>query len=856
MKMKRLFEWARKGLSRRKGPQLSFQEIFSIFQNILALNNHTLDLIAGANDKLSGDYVFDKRYIDTSCDEVLKNVMQLVLELDRMAPGRYPELMEAFERIQDEIQRILSGHLVSPTEELVLPYKDITRELAEAVGGKNCNLAEIGNILGMRVPPGFAVTTAAFELFMASGGLGERVDKCLQEWKKGELSLSSASSKISSLIMDSALPRELSREIQLASDALLEGRPRLPRLFAVRSSAIGEDGEFSFAGQYRSLLGVKPGDLPHAYKTVVASLYSERAMEYRRSMGVLDTEVAMAVGCQMIFPPRSSGVLYTYDPVNPRSETMVVSATWGLGEPVVSGRVEGDSFTLSRRRPFEIEAMHITRKDRKMVLDAAGGSLLSRVDPEDQTRPCLDNVELHQLVEAGLKLEKFFKKPQDVEFCVSEEGEIVVLQARPLALREKAAPRAEDLAKVLEDCPVLVKGEGVVAQEGVATGEIFLLTSDEDLDRVPPGSILVVKYASPRLAKAIKNTSGIIAEVGSPTGHLATIAREFRVPTLMNFSEALSLFHEGQEVTLDTEERTVYDGIVRELQLYQMAEEDIEETYEYRLLRRVLKKIEPLNLLDPTDKDFTPGACKTLHDITRFVHEKAVEALIDYSYYHPRDKSASAMRLKWDIPLDLVVIDIGGGVAQPGPGKEITPDAVTSYPMKALLEGMAHPGAWSNTPMSVDAGSFMSSLTRTFSAELMNPEHVGQNLAILSGEYVNLHLRLGYHFTLVDAYVVDNINDNYAYFRFFGGVTDIMRRTRRVRFLAEVLTSNDFRIELHDDLVVGRVKKIDREGMYRRLYLIGILIGFSRQLDVRMVSDRHIDMFMEQLSEMMEERHG
>jgi pyruvate,water dikinase len=165
--------------------------------------------------------------------------------------------------------------------------------------------------------------------------------------------------------------------------------------------------------------------------------------------------------------------------------------------------------------------------------------------------------------------------------------------------------------------------------------------------------------------------------------------------------------------------------------------------------------------------------------------------------------------------------------------------------MQAFLEGLAVPGAWSRDPASVDFGSFMSSLTRTFSSHLATPKYMGQNLAVISKEYANISLRLGYHFNMIDMYVNDNPNDNYAYFRFLGGVTDPTRRSRRARFIRDILARNDFRVDLRQDLVVGRIKKLSAKRMVEKILLLGKLVAFTRQLDVQMGSDERIVTFVE-----------
>lgn len=147
--------------------------------------------------------------------------------------------------------------------------------------------------------------------------------------------------------------------------------------------------------------------------------------------------------------------------------------------------------------------------------------------------------------------------------------------------------------------------------------------------------------------------------------------------------------------------------------------------------------------------------------------------------------------------------------------------------------------------MSVDFGSFMSSLTRTFSSSLATPKFIGQNLAVVSLNYANISLRLGYHFNMIDAYISENVNDNYVYFRFLGGVTDLSRRSRRAKLVGEILTMNDFRVDLRGDLVVARVKKLGIEEMKEKLRVIGVLVAFTRQLDVQMVNDNQINRFVE-----------
>ena len=199
-----------------------------------------------------------------------------------------------------------------------------------------------------------------------------------------------------------------------------------------------------------------------------------------------------------------------------------------------------------------------------------------------------------------------------------------------------------------------------------------------------------------------------------------------------------------------------------------------------------------------------------------------------------------------------MLIDVGGGIS--GEHEDgIRPEQISSVPMQELLRGMSSPGIWDMTPASVDFSSFMSSLTRTRSDQYTRPADVGRNLAIISPEYVNINFRLGYHFTVIDAYISDRLLDNHIYFRFSGGVTAENRRLRRTRLLAEILSHYDFLCERHDDMIVARLKRMDKASMLNRLYLLGLLVGFTRQLDVKMINDSKIQEYFEKIKTIMEE---
>jgi pyruvate,water dikinase len=826
---------------KKSASKVPFSVLFSVFQKILQYNNQVLELMAEMGTKLGGAYIFDQQYIRSTCHHIADLVYKLIYNLNTLAPKKYLKLYDALGAINSDIEEELAGRPVIPQTEYTMPYRLITDDFTEVVGAKNANLAEIKNLLGLKAPEGFAITTQAFKAFMEYNRLLEKMDALNAAWQKGDASKKQAAEEIRRLILEGTVPQPLQKEIYRSLDNLYQGVNPEEVLLALRSSATSEDTEHTFAGQYLSLLNEPRENILQAYKSILASLYSDSVMEYRRQKELMDYQDSMAVACQLIVDAKVSGVLYTLDPRAPDRDVMLINATWGLGAPVVSGKVRADLYTMDREEPYPLKSLDIVRKPEKLVPQKGGGTDIRTVHQELQTKTCLTDEQMKQIAEAGLKIERYFKKPQDIEWAIDHEDNLVILQARSLNIKDQVANLVCDISSVLDDFSIIFRDKGSIAQEGISTGKVFLVKTEEDLDRFPSDAVLVTAYTSPRLGKVIKKASAIITDVGSPTGHMATIAREFRVPTIVNTGVATQLLHPDQVITVDARENVVYEGAVKALCYYEFVDEIFETTYEYRLLQRVLKKIAPLNLLDPSEKNFTPSGCKTFHDITRYVHEKAVEELIGLEYDRTSDTARAGRKLKFDIPLDLILIDIGGGIRDSANISYIKPQEVISVPMKAFLDGLSVPGGWDREPMSVDFGSFMSSLTRTFSSSMATPKYIGQNLAVLSKEYVNINLRLGYHFNMIAAHITGNLNDNYAYFRFLGGVTDISRRSRRAKMLAEILTKSDFRVDIRGDLVIARIKKLDLEMMEKKMKILGLLVAFTRQLDVKMNHEQEID---------------
>jgi pyruvate,water dikinase len=828
-------------LGRKKyDEELSLQFLFQSFRELLDYNNQALDLMADMGEKLGGDYLFDKHYVETVVAQLEEVVYKVVYDLNLITPKKYLDLFEVFERAKLEIHGELDSRFTLPRGEYVYPLRELTKEMSDYVGEKMATLGELQNRLGLKVPEGFVISTYAFKQFIEHNKLEEWVAPLSEGKFKPEI-MEEKAKELKERILQAKMPPELKKAIRKA----LSKWKNSPLIgWAVRSSAVGEDSQISYAGQYTTVLNVPSSQIDAGYKQVVASLFSPQVIIYRNERGIRQQEMAMAVGCLPMITPKVSGVIYTADPNGLEGEEMILSASWGLGKLVVDGEGEVDQYKVSKADPYPILWQHIGKKTKQYARVEGKGISLVTVPPDKQEVPCLDGPLMREIIEGALRIEQYMKSFQDIEWSIDQEGQVIFLQARPLQFSGKLKMDKSRLITAAQKYAVLLKNQGVIASRGIGAGTVFQVQSEENSQHFPRGAVLVLKHTSPRMSKLVPLASAVVTDIGAVTGHMATICREFRVPTIVDTYSATQVLKSGMEVTVDAEENVIYRGIVKELLTAQLIEKiPYEETYEFKLLRRLLKKISTLNITDPQSNEFDPAHCKTFHDIIRFAHEMAVRKIAQG--IHPSQLSFihSLNKLKLPIPLNLTVLDIGGGIKKGISSNEINLEEVDCRPLSILLSALIAPGVWQSQPVDLDLKGFMASFTRSPSTEAFSTERLNINLAIVSREYINLNLGLGYHYNLIDGNMSEDRNSNYIYFRFFGGVTEANRRTRRVKLLAQILEKNDFAVESKGELITARIKKVERPLMEDKFRLIGRLIGFTRQLDVLLRNEKDIDFF-------------
>jgi pyruvate,water dikinase len=308
----------------------------------------------------------------------------------------------------------------------VLGFEEIDETQVAVVGGKGAHLGELSRIEGIRVPPGFCVTTDAFRRILAAArSIDDHLDR---------LSRLNPDDREAIRVLSAGI-RQILEEIAIPDDVTAAITPALARLgehaaYAVRSSATAEDlPTASFAGQQDTYLNVvgSAAVLEHISRCW-ASLFTERAVTYRLRNGFDHGTVRMAVVVQQMVSPHAAGILFTADPVTSNRKVSSVEAGFGLGEALVSGMVNADTYTV---RDGEVVAKAVGKKHIAIHALPAGGTEEQAIDPTQQEQPALRDAQVVELVQLGRRIEAHFGRPQDIEWCLVGDG-FQIVQSRPI----------------------------------------------------------------------------------------------------------------------------------------------------------------------------------------------------------------------------------------------------------------------------------------------------------------------------------------------------------------------------------------------------------------------------------------
>ncbi len=831
----------------------AFSTRYHNFKLLLTANNKALEIMSELEKALEGLQPFGMNFVKSRATAACVTVFRIIKHLDELAPGKYTELFDRFKHIEASIKEALTMNWIPQEGPLVVSLRHVDKSMADQVGNKMANIGEMKNRVSIPTPEGFVVTARAYNEFLLYNDLKDEIDRRIQSVGLDTIQdLYELSVAIQRLIINANLPKNL-------ETAIWDAYSELERLVhpgvkvSMRSSALGEDASgTSFAGQFRSELNVSKDNLIHAYKTIIASKYGLPSITYRLNRGIPDDAVAMCVGCMVMVDPVSAGVTYSRNPLDFRDQDVIVHAVWGLAKAVVDGTVDADMFAISRSDDLKVSKKVIGHKALEFRCFPEEGVCREEVTGPKASEPSITDSQAIELARIAIRLEEYYGIPQDIEWAIDQSGVIHILQCRPL--QQLDVQEGGSSVAQLAHLPNSILHGGVTASPGVAAGQVFVVRNDVDKLKFPQGAVLVARQSLPGWAPLLSSASAVVTELGGVAGHLANVAREFGVPALFGVSGALKTLKNGDIVTVDATGRRIYEGMVESLLPKRPTTKRLmANSPVFEILQKTARHIIPLNLIDPDSPEFHPRRCQTLHDITRYCHEKSVHEMFNFGKEH-HFSERSSKQLVCDVPMQWWIINLDDGFKEDVKGQFVTLDNIVSVPMLAIWEGVvAVP--WAGPPP-VDAGGFMSILMQATTNPALDPAlgspYAARNYFMLSKNFCSLTSRFGFHFSTVEALVGERPSENYISFSFKGGAADFARRVKRAMFVADILTEFDFRTGVKQDNAFARIEGFDMEFMKTRLKIIGYLIIHTRQLDMVMSNDNSVWQYK---SKMLEDIH-
>ncbi|MBC2710682.1 MAG: pyruvate, water dikinase [Desulfosarcina sp.] len=816
-------------------------------------NNQALEIMSEVEKAMEGTFPFGMKFIRSRTMGAYTRVYQIVKHMDALAPGKYKALSSRLESTRLSLESLVNPDRTTVTAgNYILHVSALDKSHADQAGMKMANIGEMANRLHLKVPDGFVVTASAFRHFLDHDDLKVEIQRRIQSAEEGgHHRLYTISADIRQLIQNAPLPHDLEAAITGACRELAARQQKDVQL-AVRSSALNEDREgTSFAGLYHSALNISKNHLIETYKQIVAAAYSPAVMAYRFNRGISDEETEMCVGVIQMVDAVCGGVLYSANPMNIRDRSVVINSAWGLPKAVVDGTTATDLFQVAKLPALSVTHREIAVKEKKYICDPEEG--VCRLDDtgSEMTTASLTDQQALDLAALAVKIEDYYGRPQDIEWAIDQSGEIILLQCRPLQVIADVPVRLPAPVNHDDLPPVLFQG-GITASPGVAAGPVYLVMKDVDALQFPTGAVLVTDRALARWAALLPRASAVISEKGSITGHLANVAREFKLPALFGAADVVAHLADQELVTVDADACRIYPGRIQDLMDRtdgQVPRALMKDTPIYKILSDAASLITPLNLLDPDSPSFKASNCQTLHDITRFCHEKSVHEMFRFGKAH-HFPERSSKQLRAQIPMQWWVLNLDDGFKADVVGDRFVDiDNVASIPMLALWAGItAFP--WEGPPP-VDGKGFVSVMFQATQNQALLPTvrttMANRNYFMLSKDYCSLQSRLGFHFCITEALVGDRTTENYVSFQFKGGAADFNRRLKRVRFVEEILDTQGFRTEITKDSLRARIEQYDTETMIQKLKILGYLTIHTRQLDMIMANPTMVDRYRGQI---------
>lgn len=473
----------------------------------------------------------------------------------------------------------------------ILWFSDIDKNSLPQVGGKGANLGEMVKAK-FPVPDGFVVTAQAYFRFIKENKLKKEIRSLLKPLDvNNSQKLQKAAKQVQKLILQAEMSQELHDSIVKAYEKI-----GTQELVAIRSSATAEDlPDASFAGQQATFLDVVGTKQVIKYvQAAWASLFGARAIFYRANQGFDHFKVGIAVPVQRMVQSDVAGVMFSLNPINNDSQTVVVEAVWGLGENIVSGAITPDHYEVTKDK-WEVSKAVKAKQTIEMVRKD-GETKNYKVPKSRQEKRKLTDKQAVALAKIAQKLQEHYDKPQDIEWAI-ENDEIFIVQTRPITTMDNISAQQVDEAqveKLLQDLKLILEGEP--AAPGIVSGKVKHIKTPKEIHKLEVGEIMVTSMTTPDFVPAMKKAGGLITDKGGQTSHAAIVSRELGLPCVVGTGDATKKLKKGQSVTINGQSGKVYQGALDQDMLKALAASKIPQSDEIRPIKTKLY----VNLAEPS----------------------------------------------------------------------------------------------------------------------------------------------------------------------------------------------------------------------------------------------------------------
>ena len=805
----------------------NFRFRYETLRALLNKNGSALQILSDLEADLSHMRQYDAR-IKRFVRRLVTETLLMAQELNLLTGNRYLDLYEMIFSLRNETDELFKKGKITESRPLALEISNHAMPDPGLIGGKASGICFLKQHLGDSVPGGFIVTTAAYNLILEKNNLQERIRILLSnlDVTADKDQFKSRIETIRQWIKSAQVPGEIEKEIK--KYAGLVTKISNDGLWAVRSSAVYEDGMHSFAGQFDSKLWVKTENLVKAYLEVLAGRFTERAVRYRLNSGLNEIDTPMGVLFMPMVDPVAAGVIYTSDIKDSDSNTMIINAVPGIADKMVRGEESADTFFISKPPDPELLKIIPASKETKKGIET------------DTAVNYIKTEKLLEIADLALQAAKQFNHDLDIEWALSKDEKIYLLQARKLSITHPDKDASAKLAKKKEALPILEGG--ITIFPGRAEGPVKFLKPGFDISNLPEGAVVIIEKPETEFASILPTIAALLVMEGNPVGHLATLLREFSVPAIFKLGPNAKILLKKNIVSVNATKRKIYSGIrwvgVRERVMARIASENRHEKsgplYDFVL---------SLNLVDPDAPSFKAKSCKSIHDTLRFMHEMSVRSMFGFGDEQKHGWKKKSRKLKTGLPIKFQLIDLDKSV--PENTKTVEPKDVNSLPFKALWRGISDkkifwPEHWKKVLPGIP-----SEFKESVLGGNKGPRSVSDtNYAIIAKDYMNLNARFAYHYAMVDAMVGPGTENNYVHFRFRGGGASDENRVKRAHFLELVLRQSGFKVNRKGDLVTAWLRSYPRQDSENALEILGRLMICASQLDAVFKKDSNVKLYV------------